>query len=59
MAKKITLSMPDSPCRNCEACGKICSNSAYRTCPPFRIWFEERWAEIQDAAIRIRLKNRK
>ena len=59
MAKKITLSMPDSPCRNCEACGKICSNSAYRTCPLFRIWFEERWTEIQDAAIRIRLKNRK
>lgn len=59
MAKKITLSMPDSPCRNCEACGKICSNSAYRTCPLFRIWFEERWTDIQLAAERLKRKNGK
>lgn len=58
MAKKIQHRMEDSPCRNCEACGKVCSNSAYRICPPFRLWFEERWDEIQMSAKRMKQKSK-
>lgn len=59
MAKKILHRMPDSPCRQCEANGHDCGNSSYRTCPPFRIWFEERWTDIQLAAERLKRKNGK